>query len=421
MKTLKVFLSFVFVVLSLSFGACSSSSTNSSSPNPDAIAYANFGKTLNDAIPAGLKTGGASANIAASLIKELSEKCAENYTDCPNFVASGGADSSAGEILMRIWGLDYNDECTDTFLENGTCFNCADCQTGSVGTTNFIRPTMLAAPTECASTSTSAGRYVNFGVDPCFFDSMIGQISNIAECETVKGVPVEILKVVPWYELWGIPKDIAFSSYYARSGGGGMWWTVNDGPSENKQSFLSLDSNWLYAGIKDVVNDKFLFLGTGSPAYYAGRGEGLGVNIAGYAGTLSAIPASFEAIQVRVQDPNNYIERMKSNGHHLWYQAWSGVGYFPSLPADVATVKDDPSDNRCVEIGDSVAESKYVPLGDCVTSFGFEKIADLNSDDNFTLKIIDGQTANSIDFSTKLTPTTETSCLEEEEEETPVQ
>ncbi|MFH1654925.1 MAG: hypothetical protein ABIE74_12865 [Pseudomonadota bacterium] len=407
-KKVRIFeLLFVLVTISF-FPGCGSSSSSSS--NTDAAVYATFGKDLNDAIPAGLKTGGVNGSLAVIFGKTLSGTCAADYTGCPNITATGGGDSSTGEILMRLWGLDYNSECTTAFLDDGTCFDCADCNTGSVGTTKFIKPTMLANPTACATTSTTAGRYVNFGVDPCFFDSMVGQITNIAECKTVQGGDVNISSAIPWYASWGIPETVNFSSYYS-SGTGGMWWTVNDGAAGNEQYFLSLDSNWLYTGIKDVANDEFLFIGTGSPAYYSGRGEGSGVNIAAYTGTLSAIPAEFEAIQVRVQDPNKYIERMRSNGSHLWYQSWS-ANIFPNTPADVAGIKNSPDSNRCVEIGTSVVTSKYVPLVDCVTSFGAD-VATLNQDDNYTLKVIDGESANSIDFSSALTPTTTTSCLSE--------
>jgi len=387
-------------------GACSSSSSSGDTASD----YATFGATLNEAVPDGLKAGVASASLAA-MQKELSGTCAADYTDCPYLTAFGGGDSDTGEIFLRLWSLDYNSECTAALLASGICFDCTDCQTGGYGS-NFIMPTMLEDPTACATTSTTQGRYVNFGIDPCFFDTMIADISNIAECETVTGGAVDISSAVPWYASWGIPQTVNFSSYYSKSNGGGIWWTVINGASANQQYFLSLDSDWLYMGNKDPDADEFLFLGTGSPAYYAGRGEGSGVNIAAYAGTLSAIPAQFQAIQVRVQD-QPYIERMISNGSYLWYQKWSG-GNFPSAPADVDTVKNSPSGNRCVQIGTAVVTSKYVPLANCVLSFEKASVDDLNLDSNFILKVIDGQTASSIDFSTALTPTTTTSCLEEE-------
>lgn len=392
----------------ISFG-CGSSS-NSSGSNSTADTYAIFGKTLSDAVPTGLKTGGANADIAASVAKALSGQCLDSYADCPYLTTAGGGDSMTGEILMRLWGLDYHDECTSSLISAGTCFFCADCQAGEVGV-HYIKPTLLENPTACAATSTSTGRYVNFGVDPCFFDAMIGQISNIAECETVQGGAIDISSAIPWYASWGLSQTVNFSSYYARDGGGGIWWTVNSGASGNQQHFLSLDSNWLYMGVKDPGSDAFLFLGTGSPAYYNGLNEGNGVNIAAYAGTLSAIPAQFEAIQVRVQSPNDYIERMTSNGSYLWYQSWQGSD-FPSTPDQVDTIKNTPTNTRCVQIGASIVSSKYAPLADCVTSFGKASAEALNQDSNYTLKIIDGQTANSIDFSSSLTPaTTTTSCL----------
>ena len=86
--------------------------------------------------------------------------------------------------------------------------------------------------------------------------------------------------------------------------------------NDNKQYFISLDANWLYGGIKDPDEDYFMFFGTGSPAYFGGIGEDGGINISAYSGTLSEIPAPFEAIQVRDQGLNTYIERLKSNGSH---------------------------------------------------------------------------------------------------------
>lgn len=415
MNKKRMLVSFVVLASVACLAACGSSGSSSGGGSSDAaVAYAKFGENMNDAMPDGLKAGGANADVSAILMKELSGECAASYTDCPYITAAGGGDETSGDILMRLWALDYDDECTSAFIADGTCFDCADCMTGSEGT-NFIKPTMIADPTACYDTSTTAGRYVNFGIDPCFFDTIVGQISNIAECETVEGGAVDISPVVPWYASWGIPQTINFSSYSSRDEGGGVWWTVNSGSAGNQQHFLSLDTNYLNAGIRDAVNDEFMFFGSGSPAYYAGRGEGSGVNISGYTGTLSSIPAQFEAIQVRVQDPNNYIERVKSNGSYLWYQSWSSSS-FPNTPADVDAVKNSPDVNRCVQIGTSVVLSKYVPLTNCVTSFGAASVDALNLDSGYVLKVIDGQTANSINFSSELTPTGTSTCLEATEE-----
>lgn len=402
-----IILSFIF----FSIASCGGSSSSGS--NATALEYATFGETLNNAIPDGLKAGGAAVSSISALIRTtLTDTCASDYESCPYITEENGGDSSAGEILMRLWALDYNDECTDTLVEAGTCFDCVDCQTGSVGTTYFIQPTMLADPTACGTTSTSDGRYVNFGIDPCFFDASIGQISNIAQCETVAGGAVDISTAVPWYDSWGLSQTINFSSYY-NPGDGGTWWTVNEGESGSDQYFLSLSSDWLYVGLKNSTDDTFMFFASGSADYFEELGEtgGSGVNIAAYYGPLSAITQTFEAIQVRDQS-ETYIERVKVNETHLWYQQWSSDAV-PSTPDEVDTYKDSPSENRCVEIGESVVTSKYVPFEDCVTSFGKTDVDDLNLDDNYTLKIIDIQTAGSIDFSSALTPTTESSCLEE--------
>lgn len=414
-KNLFIIVSLVIFVLTTS--ACSSTATSTTSSTDDtddsdsnsaALVYADYGENLSNAMSSGLKVGGVNASVSLFL-NTLSGDCATDYTDCPNITEVGGGDSSAAEILMRLWGLDYDEECTDAFLTDGTCFTCEDCETGI--TSNFIKPTLLSDPTECGTTSTTSARYINFGIDPCYFDTIIAGISNIAECETVSGGEVDISAAVPWYASWDIPQTINFSSYHSTSAGG-IWWTVNNGASRDDQYFFSLDTDWLYAGMKNPTDDQFLFFGTGSPDYYNGRGEGNGVNISAYTGTLSAIPATFEAIQVRVQDPNNYVERLTSNGSYLWFQYWSGDD-FPATAADIDAIKDDPSENRCVLIGDSIVLSKYVPLSDCVSSFEKSSVVELNQESNYTLKMIDGETANSIDFSTPLTSTTATSCLEE--------
>lgn len=406
----KILLSVVITCLFIAYG-CGSSSSSSGGGSSSAAEYATFGKTLNDAVPAGLKTGGENASIVALTTKELSGNCAEgNYIECPGMMTAGGSDNQAAEIMFRLWTLDYNSECTDAFYQDGTCFVCDGC-TDNIASETFIKPTMLENPTACVSTATTAGRYANLGIDPCYFDSMIGQISNIDECKTVQGGAVDISTAVPWYASWGLAQTVNFSSYYSYGNGGGMWWTINNGAAGNQQYFLSLNSDWMYIGMKDSVNDEFMFIGSGSPAYYQSLSGYNGVNISAYTGTLSAIPAQFEAIQVRVQgELFDYIERLTSNGTYLWYQEWFLDG-FPDAPADVATMKNSPTGNRCVQIGASVVASKYVPLAACVESFGKASVEELNQDDNYTLKIIDGQTANSIDFSSTPTPTTETSCL----------
>ena len=377
------------------------------SENHDALTYATFATAVNEAIPGGLKESVVSES-AILLKNTLEGECSADYTDCPYITAAGGGDEVSVQILMRLWGLDYGSECTDELLSDGTCFECIDCTSSTDSTVKFIMPTMIASPSECWTASTMDARYVNFGVDPCFFDSTIAQITNIKTCETVMGGDVDISSIIPWYASWGIPQMINFSSYFSSESGGGVWWTVNEGALGNSQYFLSLDSNWLYAGIKDFDNDQFMFFGSGSLSYFESIGSEGGVNISAYAGTLSTIPASFEAIQVR----DDTIDRIKSNGSHLWYQSWLGEGNFPETPDDVDSVKNTPIYNRCLEIGDTITTSKYAPLADCVASFGKEDVTDLNNDDNFILKIIDGETAGLIDFSANPTSSTATTCLQ---------
>lgn len=399
----------VLAISSIVLYSCSSSDSSSG----QGLAYATFGRTLDAVVPAGLKAGGVNAN--ASINKSLFGPCLESYTDCPALTAENGGDSHAGEILMRLWGLDYSTQCNETSYADGTCFHCADC--GPTANGNFIKPTMFAAPTACGTTPSTSAHYVNLGVDPCFFDSTIANISNIETCKTTVGGNVDVSSAIPWYASWGIPQNVKFSSFY-NDGDRSFWWTINDGALSTDQYFLSLNSDWMYAGVKNSENNKFLFLGTGSPDYYNRRGEGYGINVSAYAGPLDTILTTFEAIQVRDQGTNQYIERLRSNGSYLWYQKYYN-DQFPSTPAEVDAVKDTPTDNRCVQIGATkVVDSKYVPLADCVASFEAASITALNQDSNYTLKVIDAQTAGSIQFTTSLTPTvTETSCLPAETEE----
>ncbi len=400
----------IALIAALGFIWSCGSSSSSEHPTISVDDYADFGKTLSDVVPAALKVGGANADIAAMMMKELEPgTCADSYEGCSPVTADGGGDSTTGEILMRLWSLDYNDECSAALIADGSCFTCVDCDAPEGN--DFIIPTMLGDPTACYNTSTTAGRYVNLGIDPCFFDAMIAQIDNFDSCATTEGGPVSIASAVPWYASWEIPETVDFSSYSADDQGT-MWWTINNGAAGDQQYFISVDENWIYGGIKDPTNDEFLFFGSGSPSYYEGLGEGSGVNISAYAGPLSTATTQFEAIQVRDQAPEVYIERLRSNGTHVWYQSWSGNAV-PTTPAEVATKRDVPSDKRCLEIGTSIVTSRYVPFSDCVTSFGAADVAALNADSNYTLKVIDTQTAGSIQFTTPLTDNTTSACLTE--------
>ena len=311
--------------------------------------------------------------------------------------------------------MDYSSECTDEFLADGTCFTCEDCNNGSG--TDYIIPTVFADPTACATTETVDAHYVNMGVDPCFFDAQIADIQLVDTCATVEGGDVDISAVIPWYASWGIPQMINFSAVEDN-----MAWTINDGDDGTTQYFVQIDSDWLYAGIKDTTNNEFFFLGTGSPAYYVSNGEDAGINInayAGpYAGPITSDTSEFEAMQVRDQGDNTYMSRMKSNGTYLWYAEWSSTDdTVPMTPAEVAAKKNVPSENRCVLIGDSVSTSKYVPLAECVTSFEVADTTALNNDDLYILKVFDIETLNLIDFSTALTADVAATCISEGGEE----
>ncbi len=427
---------FILVLLvGVAFIVDCSSRGGTETGHSDAIPYANFGKTVSDAIPEGLRAVGAAANIATQM-KTLTGTCAGDYIDCPAFSEIGGGDSATGEILMRLWAMDYNDECLGDSGDEVDCFFCPDCNADESGTW-YLRPSMFLTSDSddasiCDSESTSGGRYVNFGIDPCFFDSMIAEIDNISECEGVVGGDVDISSAMPWYASWGVPQYVNFSGYSPRSEGG-MWWTVNDGDAGNEEYYFSVSSEWIFAGMKYPDDNKFIFFGTGSPSYYEGREElGLedasGINIAAYAGSLEANPTdasnvTFEALQFRDQEEHRYIERMKSkitseDVAYIWYQAWQGEDAVPATPgAAVDAVKDSPTANRCVEVGSTVAGSKYVPLSDCVDAFGVADVATLNLDDNYILKIIDVATANSMNFDTPLGLDTTAACQGDSEED----
>lgn len=385
---------------------CGSSSSSSGGSSTDAIPYASFGQTLNNSIPAGLKTAGTSTNIAILPDKTLSGDCLASYTNCPAVTAAGGSDEYVAEVLTRIWGLDYHDECTDAFIANNTCFLCNGCTGSDTGVLTLIKPTMLENPAACYSTPLTQGRYVNFEVDPCRFDLMIGTITTIKECETVKGAAVDISTAIPWYASWGLSQTVNFSSY---SSVDKLWWTINNGAAGNQQYFLALTPNYYFTGTKDPSSDTFIFIGANSPSTIVSNSGG---SVAAYAGTLSAITTQFEAIQVRAEGDYKYINRVKSNSSHVWYQGWFDSD-FPSTSSEIESKKNNPTTYRCMEIGTSVTASKYVPLSDCVTAFGKASVEELNEDSNYTLKIIDGTTIGSITESSALAPTTTTTCVEE--------
>jgi hypothetical protein len=401
-----VFILFVIFILN----ACGSSTTGSESfSNSAAASYATFGQALDSVVPDGLKTGGANASVSPNLLRySLSGTCADSYAECPNLTASGGGDSAAGEILSRLWAIDYNNECTSDLITSGTCFTCADCNTEDNDGINFIMPTMFSSPTSCDSLSSSEARYVNFGVDPCKFDNDISEITNITSCSSTEGSSVDISSAIPWYSSWNIPQTISFSGVDV---GESMWWTVNEGDDGATQYFIRIDSDWLYGGIKNEADDYFMFLATGSPAYYVGAGEESGVNLAAYAGSITTTSPWFEAFQLRDQGSHEYVIRIKSNGSYLWYQYWTADNY-PSTSDSVDSVKNSPSENRCVKISSSVVTAKYVPLTDCVTSFGKSSVSDLNADSNYQLKMIDAASVNAIAFTTPLTSDTSATCLE---------
>ncbi len=393
-------------------GACGSTSSTDSGDGGGSggtttiVSYATFGETLSNVVASGLKTGGVNASIS---VKALTDDCATSYDSCPYITETNGGDSAAGEILMRLWAMDYTDSCTDELKAAGTCFTCEDCNSGSG--TDYMKPTMFSDPDSCA---TSAVYTTNFGVDPCAFDSMIADIDNYSSCHNISGVDVDISGAIPWYSSWSIPQYVNFSGFQSGySSDGGLWWTVNDGDSSDTQYFIRLDSDWLYGGVKDTANDQFIFFATGSPAYYVSASEDSGVNLSAYAGPISTTTQTFEAMQVRDQGSSQYVERMKANGTHLWYQQWRSDS-FPATPDDLADSEGNPSDNRCLEIGEKIVTSKYVPLADCVTAFGKETVAELNAESNFILKLIDGESVGSIAFSTPLTSDTSSDCMESE-------
>lgn len=365
---------------------------------------ADFGSTLNSAVPSGLKTGTASSSSSVYFIQpddrleDLSGTCLSDYTSCPNVTEENGWDSDTGEILSKIWAIDYNDECTSAKLADGTCFEL----TGATGYSKYIQPTLLEAPSTCSDLSTSDIKALNFGIDPCFFDAKIAEIQKYSECKDGDGTAYDISTIVPWYSTWSIPQTVTFKGF-SGTAGAGMYWTIAN--TDGKKYFISVDSNWLYGGIKDETNNEFFFFGTGSPAYYVSAGEDSGVNLSAYAGDIPVnnVLGTFETIQIRSQGANKYIKRQLVNSTHVWYQSWSGS--FPTTSTEAENVKNTPDDNRCLEIGASVSQSKYVPFTNCYTAFSKASQTEMNADSNFKLKIFDQQTLESINFSTRLVST----------------
>ncbi len=405
------------------FVACNSSEDVTDVTETDASQYANFGATLSETLPAGLKTATAGGSnkvfdISDSLVNmALSGDCATNFTNCPTISESGGGDSQTGEILMKIWGMDYVDACTEV---SEICFHCPDCNTEG---TWYRKPTMMSNDgTDCATTESSDIVAVNFGVDPCAFDSTVASI-EMADCAEVEGTAQDISSILPWYASWNIPQNIAFSGFQAQGSGAGVgvYWSIVNSDNASGHYFVSLSDDWIHVGIKtrDATTgnlDEFLYIGAGSPDYYEGAGEDRGWNMSAYTGDIAtdtnAATREVETYQSRSQGEHRYIQRTRINATHAYAQSWTNTdSTLPETDAEVATKKNNPSMTRCLEIGATVPASKYVPISDCVTAFGATDEADLNNDDNYRLKIFSEAALKAQTFSERLTTSTATACM----------
>ncbi|MBF0360500.1 MAG: hypothetical protein HQK49_05775 [Oligoflexia bacterium] len=408
----------LLLILSLLI-SCSAKDSAPSGLTSGANAEAVFGTTLNSALPAGLKSGASSSDASSDIssdafidasidntlktVKDLTGTCLSDYTSCPYITATGGWDYTSGEILSKLWAIDYNNQCTSAYLTDGTCFQL----TGGNSYSTYIKPTVLSSPSECATMSSSNIKALNFGIDPCMFDNKVANIQNYSTCKSLAGTSFDISALVPWYSSWNIPQTVKFSGF-SGTAGAGMYWTISN--DDSKKYFISIDSNWLYGGIKDDVGKKFFFFGSGSPSYYDSIGEGSGMNLSAYSGDIpvNGVLGNVQIIQVRSQGSNKYIIRQMINSTHVWFQYWNTN--FPTTPAAAALIKDTPDSNRCLQIGANVSLSKYVPFSDCVTAFSKTSVTELNQDSNFELKVIDEQTLNAVNFSTRFV-SSDSACL----------
>ncbi|MBC8258892.1 MAG: hypothetical protein H8E38_07745 [SAR324 cluster bacterium] len=401
--------------------SCSKKDEGSSTTT--ASEYADFGASMSNALPIGLKSGTTSSSSKTKIRSALtlqSGSCTDNYTGCPTVSESGGGDSQTGEIVMKIWAKDYGNVCS---VASETCFHCPDCNSGG---TWYRKPTMMINDgKDCALTNSSNLVSVNFGVDPCAFDSTI-QAIEFDNCKTVEGTAYDISSIIPWYERWNIPKNVEFSAFQAQSGtssdsGSGIYWSVINAGNTKGLYFFDISKNWIHTGIKTRDNstgelDEFLFIGAGSPTYYEGIGETSGWNMSAFAGDLASDNNSstrvVETYQSRSQGSNRYIQRTKINATHAWAQTWSSSdSTLPETDGEVASKKNSPSTTRCLQVGSSISAAKYVPVTDCVTAFNADNESDLNDDLNYRLKIFAEATLKTQSFSARPTTNTSNVCL----------
>ncbi|MGK5088238.1 hypothetical protein WDW86_11830 [Bdellovibrionota bacterium FG-2] len=395
----------IVLVLSCSVLASVSCGRKSSGDEHPGAAYADFAKLTSDAVPSGFKTGGTAAFIDTSVMDLVTENqstyLADGCASGDECLMVSTTDSFSGEIFSKVWAMDYNGECTAAGIAAGTCFDCPSCNSAG---TKYNKPTMISDPTACATLSSMEAKYVNFGFDPCAFDSKVSNVANFDTCKASAGKAVDISTAIPWYASWGVPQSPIINGFSKDSTqGGSMWWGfVSNDPAKGKY-FVSIDSTMLNAGIKDVTNNFVMYFGMGSTLSSYGAD---GPSLSGYAGTLSG--SSFETIQVRDQGANKYINRIKSNdaGTHIYAQSWDPATV-PLTAADIAAKKDSPLSQRCVKLGAKVALAKFVPLSECATAFG----GSLPLDAAFIFKLIPLSALHEVQFTTALTADAASACF----------
>lgn len=378
----KAFLSVVIFASALAIAISCGDSDTTARPGS---AYADFGVTLESSIPAGFKTGGAGSRAT---LNSDSMREAPGCRDSRSCLMT--TSSSAGELFMKIWAMDYENECTDALVTAGTCFQCPACNANSG--TYYKKPLMLSAPETCPTAETT-GSFVNFGIDPCRFDIEIAQVDNFATCAAGTGTTMDITTVVPWAATWSVPTSITFLGY-----SNGLLWNFVDGDAANGKYFVQADTTQVFAGIKDVSNNFFMYFGVGATTTSFGE---TGPNLNGYAGTLTG-DRTFETIQIRNQTGDRaihrYINRVKSNaaGTHVYMQQWSDDGATRTAGANdlqaqagiTAAKAAGPDSAYCALLGETVATSTFVELSVCITAFGHTTQAELDDDDNYYFKLI---------------------------------
>ena len=403
------------VATSCSDGGSTEESDNASYPGAK---YADFGVMTSTAIPDGLKTAGEAAGTASQgnsgiLLSSSPSIPQSNSNSVPGCYRSTEPNrtgpclmvesSDAGELFMKVWAMDYDNECTEEQKREGKCFTCPACNpdfNGGNGT-NYLKPTLLENPSSCATLDYKSAKYVNFGIDPCDFDSKIAPVQNIETCKNGSESNIDVTPAIPWASKWGIPTEIAFAGFNSD-----MLWRVTD----TAKYFVRVNSETMFAGYKDPSNDVFMYFGVGSAASSFGKG---GPNLSGYAGSPTG-KSGFETIQLRNQtdstgNVHQYINRIKSspNQEYVYMQIWhdnsSGSGGQSSGQNDIVdninSAIGKPDSSFCAKMNSTVSKSQFVAISECITAFDVDTEAKLNAESLYTFKLFPLKKLNEVVFS----------------------